>query len=218
MRTILLAAVLAASAASGGTPAGGRDASAPVRPEEAWRRMEDGNRRFVSDRARLPSRSAARRRATANAQHPIAAVLSCADSRVPPEIVFDQGLGDLFTVRVAGHDADPQVEGSLEYAVEHLGVRLIVVLGHERCGAVSAATQSADAPGHVGDIVRAIRPAVDRAWGKPGDLVENAVVANVERVVENLRANEVLRAEGVEIVGARYDLDSGEVTRVGEAR
>jgi carbonic anhydrase len=110
-----------------------------VAPAEAMQRLRDGNERFVDQKASTAQRDASRRVEIAKGQHPFAVVLGCADSRVPPEVVFDQGLGDLFVIRVAGEVAPPEVIGSIEYAVEHLGCRTIIVLGHQRCGAVEAA-------------------------------------------------------------------------------
>src|SRR5215467_8985771 len=119
------------------------------------------------------------------AQH--AAALACADSRVPPEIVFDQGLGDLLGIRVAGNIATEGVMASLEYAAEHLHVPVVVVLGHQKCGGVTAAVEGGELPGHMGVIVREIKPAVDKARSMPGDLVANAVRVNVQMVVDQLR-------------------------------
>src|SRR5262249_5980473 len=149
-------------------------------------------------------------------QHPHAAVLACADSRVAPEIVFDQGLGDLFTIRVAGNIATEGVMASLEYAAEHLHVPVVVVLGHQKCGGVTAAVEGNPRPGHMGAIVREIKPAVDKARGMPGDLVANAVRTNVQLVVEQLRQSKPILAEMVDkhelrVVGGVYSLDTGRV-------
>jgi carbonic anhydrase len=140
---------------------------------------------------------------------------------VPPEVVFDQGIGDLFTVRVAGNvTSDDSIIGSIEYAVEELSVPLIVVLGHERCGAVQAAvgivTKNAHAPGHIAGLVRPIEPAVRQARKKPGDLLDNAVRENVRLGVANLKSSEPILAEAVRdgavrIIGGRYDLETGVV-------
>ncbi len=133
-----------------------------------------------------------------------------------PEIVFDQGLGDVFVMRTAGNVIDDVGLGSIEYAVEHFGTRLVVVLGHDRCGAVSAALADGEAPGHVQAVVNAIRPAVAEAKGLPGEALENAVRANVNATVEKLRTtNPILpariKAGKLQILGARYDLDAGRV-------
>ena len=153
-------------------------------------------------------------------QHPFAVIFGCADSRVPPEIIFDQGLGDLFVIRVAGHVLDAAALGSIEYAAVELGVPLVMVLGHQRCGAVKAAVEAVErgstVPGHMPTLVDAIRPAVAKAKGSPGDLLDNAVRAHVAVVVGQLQSSEpilaaLVRANKVKIVGARNDLDSGVV-------
>jgi len=193
---------------------------AGVGPDEALARLMAGNARYTSQRVRRPNQTGRRRVEVAAGQHPFAIVLGCADSRVPPEIVFDQGLGDLFVVRVAGNIADDAEVASFEYAVEHLGPRLILVLGHEQCGAVAAAVEAVEkggeVPGHLGTLLGPIRPAVERARGRGGDLLDNAVRANVESVVERLKASEPVlaaaaKAGRLKIVGGRYDLRSGRV-------
>ena len=179
------------------------------------RRLLEGNDRFVDDRAhRVPL--GARLREVAPAQAPFAAVLGCSDARVPAEIVFDCSLGDLFVVRNAGHVLSPSVVGSLEFAALKLRVPLVVVLGHTRCGAIQAALAADDtapAAGSIAAVIEGVRPAVDRARSLPGDLLTNAVVAHVEDTVAALRAGGVLgplvRDGLLEIVGARYDLDTG---------
>jgi carbonic anhydrase len=176
-----------------------------------------GNQRFVAGRPTHPNETAARLAEVAKAQHPIAAVLACSDSRVPPEIVFDRGVGDLFVVRVAGNTADEVALGSLEYAVEHLGVKVVMVLGHKRCGAVSAAVAGGEAPGHIRALVKALQPAVQGTKGHPGDQVDNAVHLNVTQVTGKIRSSEPILAEAVhaghvKVVGAYYDLDTGKIT------
>jgi len=186
-----------------------------ISAREALERLRAGNRRFVSDvRSRDTLTSQTRRSELAAGQEPFAIIVGCADSRVPPEIIFDQGLGDLFVIRAAGHMVDDAALGSIEYAVVHLGIPLVMVLGHERCGAVEAAAKGAEATGRLGLVLQAIKPAVERVKGQPGDLVENAVRANVEMVVDRLKFADPLLADWVKagrvrIVGARYDLDSG---------
>ena len=195
--------------------------SAPAAPvltaESALRELKAGNEHHVQNRYTDPHRSSSRRQELAKGQHPHAIVLSCADSRVPPEIVFDRGLGDLFTVRVAGNIAGDAEIASIEYAVEHLHAPLVVVMGHQSCGAVAAAIEGGEAPGHLPALIAAIRPAVEKARGLPGNLSENAVRLNVERVVHELRSTKPVLSELVEsgklrIVGAVYSLDSGRVT------
>jgi carbonic anhydrase len=197
--------------------------TAGVAPDEALKILMEGNARYVASMQSFPNQSAERRLEVAKSQHPIAAVLGCADSRVAPELLFDQGLGDLFTVRVAGNIADDAVIGSIEYALEHLGARLVVVLGHERCGAVAAAVELAEkggeAPGHLPALLKPIDPAVAQARTQGGDVLDTAIVANVGNVVAQLKMSEpvvkeMIHHEKAKVVGARYDLETGEVTIV----
>lgn len=196
------------------------DEGAPApKAKTGWDALVEGNRRYVEEKTTHPDQTPARRGEVAAVQHPLAVVLSCSDSRVPPELVFDQGLGDLFVIRVAGNVVDDVTLGSIEYAVEHLHVPLVVVLGHERCGAVSAAVAGGEAAGHIRALVERILPAVERVKDQPGDKVENAVRENVREVVNTLRASEPILSKGVlegklTLVGARYDLDTGVVEEV----
>jgi carbonic anhydrase len=187
---------------------------------EALQRLVDGNARYVAANMTHANETAERRKEVAAGQNPFAVILGCSDSRVPAEIVFDQGLGDLIVVRVAGPVLDDAVLGSLEFAVGELKVRLILVLGHERCGAVTATVaalqQGTEVPGHINSLVDAIRPAVKRVQGWGGDTLDYAVRANVELLVERLRITRPILGEAVRqgtlmIVGARYDLDAGRV-------
>jgi carbonic anhydrase len=185
-------------------------------PDMALKELLAGNERCRLGKARRPHQSPARVRAVAKAQHPFAAILSCADSRVPPEVVFDQGVGDLFTVRVAGNVATDDLIASLEYAVAHLGPRLIVVMGHERCGAVSAALQGGPPEGHLETLLSRIQPAIAMAKAEKGDTLDLAVRQNVRNVVEQLKSSDPILAAKVKtgdmkIVGAIYDLDTGKV-------
>jgi carbonic anhydrase len=182
--------------------------------------LKYGNARFVAGRLEHGNQSADRRTEVAAGQHPFAVIVSCSDSRVPPEIVFDQGLGDLFVVRLAGNVIDADALGSIEYAAEHLHVPLVVVLGHDKCGAVQAAVDASqsdsEVPGHIADVVAAIKPAVADAKGESGDLLDNAIDANIRRVVTQIRTSEPGLKEEVEagkltVVGARYKLDGGQV-------
>jgi len=189
-----------------------------VSPNEALERLMQGNARFVFGHMTrvAPRHVADARRGVAKGQMPFAIIVGCSDSRVGPEIVFDQGLGDIFVVRTAGEVVDATALGSIEYAVEHLGSSLIVVLGHERCGAVSAAVASAKEPGHIAAVLKAIEPAVEQTKGKPGDPVENAVRAQAVDVAKQLHDAKPILAERVhsgklKIVAARYDLDTGKV-------
>jgi carbonic anhydrase len=193
---------------------------------EALDRLMEGNRRFV---AGTPSRSLRldRRRAELVAdQRPFAAVVGCSDSRVPAEIVFDQGLGDLFVIRVAGHVIAPSQIGSVEFAAEKLGTRLVVVLGHSRCGAVQATLEAlrepaATGPGNLRSIVDRIRPAVEGLLASdlrddPEALLREAVRANVRVAADRLRhGSEVLERlierDGLLVAGAEYSLETGEI-------
>jgi len=216
-----------------------------VSPAEAIARLKEGNSRFTAGNAQHPHESsdertymatnsyenagmiflgmtaeqaAKRRTELTKSQHPFATIVSCSDSRVPPEIVFDEGLGDLFVVRVAGNVIDDHSVGSIEYSVDHLAVRLIVVLGHQRCGAVKAAKETiaakGKAPGHIESLVKAIRPAVEATVN--GD-VEATTEANVKNVVQALRTSTpILKSKvdsgEVRVIGGYYSLDTGSVT------
>ncbi len=212
----------------------------PPIAEEALHRLISGNHRFSAGQSSHPHQTPQRRLEIAAEQRPFAAILGCADSRLPPEIIFDQGLGDLYVVRVAGNIADPVVLGSLEIAVEALGLRLIVVLGHDHCAAVARAVKllgfgaspsstgpwtwqhgyepvSAMPAGHIGHLVAAIKPAVDAASARAGSLIDNAIDANVDRITEQLKSArpilaEYVAARGLRIVGARYSLKTGAVS------
>jgi carbonic anhydrase len=178
--------------------------------------LRDGNRRFCADRAEGPRRNAERRRAVAAEQSPKAAVLTCSDSRVVPEILFDQGLGDLFVVRTAGHVLDRGAVGSLEYALEHLQVPLFVILGHSRCGAVTSAVAGRPGPGSLDWVLNAIRPAVWATASAQGDAVENAAREHARRALSDIARMSALLHEAVEqrrlsMVSAYYDLASGSV-------
>jgi carbonic anhydrase len=186
---------------------------------QALARLKRGNVRAAHGASIHPHQNGPRRRELASGQQPFAIIVACSDSRVPPELVFDQGLGDLFVIRVAGNVVDDTALGSIEYAVEHLGAKLIVVLGHERCGAVKAAVDGGEAPAHIGSLVRAIAPAVVETANMKGDRLDLAVRANVRRVVRQLSDSEPLLHEAVqkkaiEVVGMEYDLDTGSVESI----
>jgi carbonic anhydrase len=195
---------------------GHRPESTSISPDQAVVRLKIGNARFVAGQLLHERQDGARRKEVANGQKPFAVIVSCADSRVPPEIIFDQGIGDLFVLRVAGNLADNAIIGSIEYAVEHLGSKLVVVMGHERCGAVKATLEGGVPEGHIGSLVEAIRPAVAKVRGKGGDELDNAVRTNAKLVAEELRSSKPILEEKVKekklkVVAARYDLDSGVV-------
>jgi carbonic anhydrase len=216
-RRLLVAAALAQVAGAiplrNGLAAGN---AAQISSAAARTRLAAGNKRYVSGAA-LRLDHGPRREAVAPAQMPFAIVLGCSDSRVPPEILFDQGLGDIFTVRVAGNIADDLAIGSMEYAVEHFATPLVIVLGHERCGAVSAAVAAAKSgvmpPPHIASLVAALQPAVAASKDMPGDPVENAITTHVRQTVAALKASGPILADAVaqgrlEIVGAEYHLKS----------
>jgi carbonic anhydrase len=192
------------------------DTPPSLTPDAALQKLIEGNQRFVQHQPQYPDQSAARLQEVAQAQHPFATILSCADSRVPTEIVFDQGIGDIFDVRIAGNIATPEARGSIEYAVTLLGSPLLMILGHERCGAVTAAVQNQTLLGDISTFVKAIKPAVARVKNQPGDAVDNAVVANVQYQIERLKRSPLLsdrlKSGKLKIVGGRYDLDTGKVT------
>lgn len=190
--------------------------------DQALATLKEGNRLFIADRPSAGPVSRRRRLEIAKSQSPFAVLVSCSDSRVGPEQLFGRGLGELFIVRNAGNTAaSTQSMGSIEYAVAELGVPLVVVLGHTRCGAVAAAAsvvqQNASFPGSIGRMVEPIIPAVLAVRGRPGDLVENAVRENVRSVVKQLRTSaepmllDPQRAGKLRVVGAYYDLDTGVV-------
>ncbi len=190
--------------------------------EEAVKKLLEGNRRYVTEKNSAVHRTAKRRAEVAAGQHPFAVIIGCSDSRVPPEILFDQGLGDLFVIRTAGNVVDDIAIGSIEYSVEHLGTQLIMVLGHERCGAVDATMKGGAVAGKLKSVVDAIQPAVDKAKSKGQvthdcDLLCSSVKSNARMVAEKLRTASPVLAEAFEngllkVVGAYYDLDSGVVS------
>lgn len=190
--------------------------SSSVTSDQALQMLIEGNRRYTAGKAEHPNQSGERRTEVLAGQHPFAIVLSCSDSRVPPEVFFDQGIGDLFIIRNAGNIVDDVVLGSIEYAAEHLGVPLVMVLGHSKCGAVTATVQGGEAPGHIGSIVETIQPAVDASKGQHGDAVLNATLANVRLTVDRIKKCEPILAEleqhgKLMVVGAFYHLDTGAV-------
>lgn len=190
-------------------------------PHVTLKTLLEGNQRWVRGELEHPHQTIERRKEVAAHQDPVAVVFSCIDSRVPPEIVFDCGIGDLFVIRTGGEALDDLVVlGSLEFGPSgYSSTRLVIVLGHQRCGAIIAAIESIQAhvpaPGHIQAIVDALRPAYHAAVGQPGDLVENMVRAQVRLTVAALRADpllaELVRSQGLLVVGGRYDLESGAV-------
>ncbi len=188
-----------------------------VSPDEALTRLKEGNQRFVNGKTDRPRQDFSRIKEVADGQHPFATIIGCSDSRVPNEIVFDQGLGDLFIVRTAGQVSTYASWGSVEFAEEVLGTKLIVVLGHTQCGAVNAAVNLPEVPGHIVTLINAIKPAVEKARAKkPAVLLDAAIRENVMMQVEQLKALEPVLAKrvregSIRIVGALYDLHSGKI-------
>jgi carbonic anhydrase len=197
-----------------------------VTAREALARLQEGNRRFVSDERKLDVRaSPTRREALTGGQQPFAIVLGCSDSRVPAELIFDQGLGDLFVIRVAGNIVAPSQVGSVEFAAARFGARLVVVLGHTQCGAVQAALEEAASPAshstNIKSIVDRIRPSIETvlAVAPPGDharVLNQAIRANVRASADHLRhgsplLEQLIQSNGLMVVGAEYSLETGTV-------
>lgn len=189
---------------------------AQVTAEQALNLLKEGNKRFVEGKSIKPHQSKDRIKELATGQKPFAVIVGCSDSRVPSEIIFDQGLGDLFIIRTAGQVSSFASWGSIEFANAVLGAKLIVVVGHTKCGAVAAACKVPEVPGHIVTLINAIKPAAQLAKKHEGDLVENAVKINVAMQVQQLQNMEPVLTKAVQsgdtkIVGAVYDLSSGKV-------
>src|SRR5262245_20287328 len=222
LRGIAMAAVpalLRSAAVEAASPTSGSPSA-----EEVLRKLLEGNQRFVKGEATGPRRTPQDFRPLAAGQRPGAIIVGCADSRVPPELIFDQGVGDLFIVRVAGNVVSPSgaalVKGSIEYGVAELGVPLVVVLGHSECGAIKAAIKHMDdhdtLPGAIAGLVNRLRPAVAKAKGMAADRLDNTIRANVTLSVATLRTLRPILAPEVaggrvKVVGAVYDLSTGGV-------
>ena len=213
IRRLLLATLAVAVL---GTSAGGAPPTAP----ESVARLKEGNARFVANPGDARTSTATERAALAKGQSPFATILSCADSRVPPEVIFRATLGELFVIRAAGHVADRSVIASVEYAAEHLHVPLVVVMGHEMCGAVTAAIETPAGTSlgpNLDYMLAAIRPAVARTASSPAETrLRAAILANVEETINDLLAkSEILRhladTKEIALVGAYYELSTGRV-------
>ena len=204
----------------------GHEAGPGLTPDEALKRLMAGNARYAAGRQVHPDGDVARRRSLTGGQHPFATILACADSRVGPELIFDEGLGDLFVVRVAGNVVDDVVRGSIEYAAIHLSTPLVMVLGHEHCGAVTATVEAlsgksnpADQGSRIGALADLIAPAVKATPADAPDNVEAAVLLNAQRMarrllVESPPLSQRVRAGRLKIVSARYGLATGAVDHV----
>ena len=189
---------------------------ADVKPDNALKKLVEGNKRFLTGKSIRPNQTPEKIKELASGQKPFAVIVGCSDSRVPNEIIFDQGLGDLFIVRTAGQVSSYASWGSMEFATTALGAKLIVVLGHTKCGAVAAACVVPDVPGHIVTLINAIKPAAEIAKEMEGDLVDNAVRVNVAKQVDQLKGLEPVLSKKVKngeikIVGAVYHLETGKV-------
>lgn len=194
-------------------------------PQGVMQELKNGHRRFVTGKATHPRADKERIAETSRGQHPSVTVLTCADSRVPVEMIFDQGIGDVFVIRVAGNVCGPLELGSLDYAVAHLHTPLVIILGHEKCGAVTAVAQEGDLPGTLAPLAKRIKPAVAETRKtnpnlKDDALVHAAVRANVNQAIADLLTRSDAAGKGVlagklMVVGAVYDVDTGEVEWLG---
>ena len=221
--TTIAAAGVFGTAALAAPPAGTANPAPPsLTPDQSLQQLKRGNAAFLAGRTIAPDVRGRRRLEVARGQYPIAVLVSCSDSRVPPEVLFGKGLGELFIIRNAGNTIDTAAMGSLEYAVAELNVPLVVVMGHERCGAVAAAVSVVESgatfPGSIGRMVEPIVPAVLAAKrAGAADLLDASVRANVSRTVDRLRRFsepmllDRIRSGRLRVVGARYDLDDGRV-------
>lgn len=194
--------------------------TAPAAGSGTFNELMLGNKRFVRNHMLHPHQDTLYVHKLSTSQHPKAIVLACADSRVSPEIVFDQGMGDLFVIRNAGNVVDNDVLGSIEYAIEHLGVTTIIVLGHENCGAVTATVNHLNTNNHIMDLEKSISPAYKLAENKPGNKIHNTVVQNVQLSINAIKSDKSLLPanlplNNMNIYGAVYDMASGVVTPVG---
>ena len=226
MQRIRLAMFILIVAAGLTSPALASGVNPGISADEAMRVLKAGNARYVEGKLQHPHQDRVRRALTAaQGQHPLAAVLTCSDSWAPAEIIFDQGIGDIFVIRVAGNVAATDEIGSLEYAVDHLAAPLVVVLGHSQCGAVGAVLDGTKLPPNLAKLVAPIKPAVDQAREASPEaakevLLQAAITDNVWQAIDDmLRQSPIIREKvrdsRVQVVGALYDLDSGQVQWLG---
>ncbi|CAD0230061.1 carbonic anhydrase [Planktothrix agardhii] len=179
-----------------------------ITPEEALKQLLEGNQRFIENKRKSPNQTMTRVQEVAKGQAPFAAILSCADSRVPAEIIFDRGFGDLFVVRNAGNIATPEEIGSLEFGTLVLGAKVLMVIGHQSCGAVKATIAGNAVPGQIASILDAIKPAI-----KPNQTLEESTIANVKLGISRLQASPVIsqliKDGKLKIAGGYYNLETG---------
>jgi carbonic anhydrase len=226
MKRITLSILILLVAAALASPTLATSAAPGISADEALRVLKGGNARYVEGKSQHPHQDRARRALTgAQGQHPLAAVLTCSDSRAPAEIIFDQGIGDIFVIRVAGNVAATDEIGSIEYAVDHLGTPVVVVLGHSQCGAVTAVVDDSKLPPNIANLVAPIKPAVDKAreanpQAAKEEILKAAITDNVWQAIDDMLRQspiirEKVRGNQVQVVGALYDLDSGQVQWLG---
>ena len=226
MKKINLSLLILVLAAALIAPALASSAGSGLSADDSLRLLKEGNARYLEGKPRHPHQDRERRAlTTGQGQHPLAAVLTCSDSRVPVEIIFDQGIGDIFVVRVAGNVAATDEVGSVEYAVDHLDTPLVVVLGHTRCDAVSAVVDDAKLPPNIAALVEPIKPAVAKAReanpeAAAGALLAAAIKANVWQAIEDIfhKSKNIagkVKAGKARVLGALYELDTGQVQWLG---
>ncbi|MFC1600331.1 carbonic anhydrase [Patescibacteria group bacterium] len=187
-----------------------------ISAEEALELLIEGNKRFVKGESVHPNQTIDYREHLESSQRPVAVVIGCSDSRVPPEVIFDVGLGDIFVIRVAGTTVGNVCTGSLEFALEHLNVKLVIVLGHENCGLITKAAGGEDFHHHLGSLVQTAKLAVANTKDMPGNPVENATKENVRLLIDRLddmspTIDKFYKSGDVKMVGAYYNLKSGRV-------
>jgi carbonic anhydrase len=227
MKKISLVMLILIVASALASPTLATSANPGISADEAMRVLKAGNTRYVEGKLQHPHQDRARRALTAGqGEHPLAAILTCSDSRVPAEIIFDQGIGDIFVIRVAGNAAATDEIGSMEYAVDHLATPLVVVLGHSQCGAVTAVVDDTKLPPNIASLVAPIKPAVDKARAANPQaakemLLKAAITDNVWQAIDDmLRQSPIIREKvknnQVQVAGAFYDLDSGQVQWLGQ--
>ncbi len=226
MKIVRFAAVFVLTLVVVASQAWASSAGPGISADEAMKLLKEGNERYVAGTPKFFNEDQARREQTTNeGQKPYVSMLSCSDSRVPVELVFDAGIGEIFVIRVAGNVARTDEAGSIEYGVDHLGTPLLVVLGHTRCGAVTAVTKGEQVHGNIPPLVSNIAPAVAKVKAKQPDLADSALVSaviheNVWQAIEDLfKSSEVVRNKAkdgsVRVVGAMYDITSGKVDWLG---
>lgn len=185
-------------------------------PEDALKALIDGNRRFVENRRTHPNTGIRRLEETAPHQEPFAAIVGCSDSRVPLEVIFDRGVGDIFAIRTAGNNVGGVMTmGSVDYAVDHLGVKVLMVLGHKSCGGVTSAITPGEHHGHIGSLLHEIQHDIPQFVGKP-ELVDDAIHEHTLKQVEDILSNEMIRARvedgSLLVIPAHYDIETGKVS------